>query len=478
MAGDMQGVRLAISHSADVNCTEGPPQFRTPLHHAMESCASVDALNLLLTAQANVNAATGAGTTPLHLAIKRYRQTPPLIISMLLCAQADLSLADTWGTTPLDWAKTVAIESCQSPDARAGPSTANTQIRQLLNELTHRPTVLVSEIDGAEVKSAAFADAANEKIVFHTESAVGLYGLRQRRVTFLKKLRATHVQSKVLCVSVNPALGTIAACLEVVETQQGEVSAVQNVSIIWPNGQIEDEEPLKLSIQLSPQAIASRERDGARLPACVFLSRRSGPQMLLSRLCDGQVYCWHLNPARSQLLNETKLMDRGGLVAISDDGFWVAAVGEAGHVDMWCFASGLAQNPRLVGSVPKRPSTLAVIDRGDNAQCLLAVTEAPPAGQPRAPIEVLSIGRDGSTAVLHRVQPEFLCHSLSFCIGSANFLMSAHVDGVVVIYDLSTGALSISHGSPGARCVSVSPDRALFVTTEANYLRVFRSPTG
>lgn len=489
-AGNTQEAKLAILQSADVNCAEGSPHFRTPLHHALEAGANIDTINMLLEARSDANAAMAGGKTVLHLAIQQYQQIPPLAIRMLLCAHADLSIADSRGTTPLDGAKMVAVQLCHAPNTRPSSRTTDTQIRQLLNEVTEQPTVAVSMVDSTELRSAAFADTVNDRIVFHTDSAVGLYSLHQRRVIFLKKLRQTaQVKNTVRHVSVNAELGTIAACLEIVETKQGEVTSSQNVSIIWPNGQLQEEEPLKLSIQLSPQSVGT----GDRLPACVLLSRSNGPQVLLSRLCDGQVYCWHLNPARSQLMSEVRLVARGGLCAISDDGIWIAvasepdagethdATGSNGTVDVWCYGVGSHQNPKLATSVPKKPTSLAIVGRGDvtgDGQCLLAIAEASPPGLPPAPIEVLAIGRDGASSNVYRLRPEAPCHSLSFCAGSCDFLTSAHVNGVIVMYNLPRGALTLSHDTPGTKGIGISLDRSLIVTTEANYLRVFRASAG
>jgi len=110
-----------------------------------------------------------------------------------------------------------------------------------------------------------------DRVVFHSESSLCVYSLSQSRTVFVKKLRQKRVESKVRHVSVNPALGTIAVCLEITEGP----NAIQNVSIIWPTGQLQEEEPLKLSIHVSlPE---EPDRDPEVLPSCAILSRTTGP---------------------------------------------------------------------------------------------------------------------------------------------------------------------------------------------------------
>merc|ERR1711972_582921 len=116
--------------------------------------------------------------------------------------------------------------------------------------------------------------------------------------------------------------------------------------------------PLKLSMRVGRGGDGQPPAD-ATLPAFVLLSRCRGPQMLLSRSGDGQVYCWRLNDARSQLVSEEKLLTRGGLIAASASGFWIAVVnmetdaGE-GQVDIWTYESTggeFQQTPKMVLSL-------------------------------------------------------------------------------------------------------------------------------
>lgn len=474
--------RLALQAKADVNYAEASPSCKTPLHIALEAGGNIDAVYLLLQAQSNVNACVrgvAQGATPLHYAIQQYLNLPPLVIRMLLSARADLKLADGWGATPLDSAKMIAMRSCKNTGSGASADSA-ARVRQLLNEVTEQPTVAVGVMEGGEVRSAIFADQENDKIVFHTESSLCVYSMKQRRTIYVKKLRQSRVSSMVQHVSVNPTRGTIAVCLDIVEAEaQGQ--AVQNVSIIWPTGQLQEEEPLKLSIHVS---LPEGQKADA-LPSCVILSRTPGPQMLLSRLCDGQVYCWRLNAARSQLISEVKLMEKAGLVATSDSGCWIAAVNEDGgssdgQIDVWSYYenNGLLQNPRQVTTVKKRPQCIAIASNGNEGRspCLLAIAEHTPAGAAQAPIEILMIGADGTQESVYRLRVTSPCYSLAFCYGTYTQLLSGHVDGRVVIYDLPRGTSAMSHDSQGTRSISISTDSTLLASAEANYFRVFKVP--
>lgn len=473
---NVQEVRLALQHKADPNLAEPAPSLRTPLHLALEVGGKVEIVNLLLQAKSNVNAVMLRGKTPLHFAIQQYQTLPPVVLRMLLSSKADLTLQDQRGMAPIDSAKMVAQQSCQGPGGRM-TGAASSQVRQLLNEVTEQPTVSVCVIDAREVRNVLFADLVNDKLVFHTESALGLYSLKTKTVMFMKKLRQLQVQSSVQHISVNPVNGTVAVCLEVVDANE---ESYQNVSIIWPNGQLQDEEPLKLSIQLNRTSAPS-------LPATIVLSRVAGPQVLVSRLGDGQVYFWRLNSARSQLVSEVKLMDRAGQIVTSDDGCWIAAENckesDSGwsQVEIWCCESahGTSQNPKLVATLKKRPVSLALaqLPQGGGGRCLLAVAEAAQAGQVPPPIEILSVGMDGKYSSMYRVRLSSPCFSVSFCHGAPTHLISGHGDGLVVVYDLTKGQSALSHDSPGILSVAISADRSLLASAEANYFRVYRSPS-
>mmetsp|Transcript_115270 Transcript_115270/g.372502 ORF Transcript_115270/g.372502 Transcript_115270/m.372502 type:complete len:661 (-) Transcript_115270:217-2199(-) len=473
-------VHLAVQQRADVNCVESAPHMRMPLHHALEAGGNVEAVNLLLEAEANVNGAMARGKTPLHFAIQQYMNLPPVVIRMLLCAKADLLKPDARGTTPFYSAKMAAMQLSYNQGDRSFSATENTRVRQLLNEVTEQPTVRVVVVDAGEVKRVLFADTQNDKLVFHTETSVGLYSLKKQRMVFIKKLRQLQVSSSVQHMSVNPLLGTIAVFLSILEFKPGQGHTLQNVTIIWPNGQLQDEEPLKLTIQSTvPEGF-----QGATLPACVALSRSQGPQMLLSRLCDGKVYCWRLNGGRSQLMSEVKLLSRGGLVAISDDGCWIAAVNREDenneHVQVWSYESvaRLNQNPAHLVDMNKRPTSMAIMQHCVDGQsfCLLAMAENSEAGIPPPPVEIFSVMIDGSTSMVYRVKnpSPSPCYLLDFCGGPSVHLLRAHTDGPVLLCNLATAEIHMSHDNPGTGHISISTDRTLLASVENNYFRIYK----
>jgi len=468
---DLAEVRNLIQQQADVNFVEQDPQAqaRTPLHHALESGGNIDIVNCLIQARSRVNATCRSGSTPLHYAIQQYSSLAPTVIRLLLCAKGDLLIPDARGNTPLDSAKMIALQSRPS-------SRLSAWARQLLNEVTEQPTVAVSVIDAKEVRSALFGDTQNDRIVFYTESSMGVYSLNLGRVIFTKKLRQLQITS-FQHLAVNPWLGTVAVCLEI--EGKGEADPTQHACIIWPHGQFQEEEPLKLRIQVG--SLEGRNKS-EMLPANVILSKSSGPQMLVSRLCDGQVFCWQLNVARCQVVSEKKLTSRGGLIAASNNGFWMAIVNQevdnGVQVDIWTYesATGRKQDPSLIMNLMKRPSCLCVTESNSNTSCFLALVEEATPGAPLPPIEVFNIDLDNTVTSVYRVRPRALCQTLSFCHGPDALLLSGDADGLIRIHDHVQNKHSMYHDNPGVGSICISVDSNLIVTTEANYFRVFKAP--
>lgn len=466
---DTGRVRQLLAQKAEVNHRESNPSLRTPLQHALEAGGDIHMVSLLLQANSEVNIAMQNGRTVCHYAIEQYMTIPSIVVRMLICATADLTRQDARNMSPIETAKMVARNSFNSP----GDPQADIQVRQLLNEVTEQPTVAVSTVD-QPVLNVVFADTVSDTIAFHTESALYLYSVKHERVVYLKKLRQLTCRSSVQHVAVNPELGTIAVCLEVTGGPTGE--CIQNVSIVWPNGQLTDEEPLKLTTPFSE----GPRRD--TMPACFTLSRCRGPQMLVCRFSNSEVYSWRLNSARSQLVHESKLLSFGGHIATSDDGRWIAAENkdvnpDQGEVCIWCYETleGLPRAAKLVHTIDKRPTTLSVMQE-DTQSCQLALVEWTAPGQPLPPIEVFSISTSGACNNLYRVRLAAPCISLTFCHGMPTHLLSGHEDGLVVVCDLPAGLISLSHDGPNTRSISISSDRTLIASAEGNYFRVYKVP--
>mmetsp|Transcript_65834 Transcript_65834/g.122824 ORF Transcript_65834/g.122824 Transcript_65834/m.122824 type:complete len:614 (+) Transcript_65834:121-1962(+) len=476
--GSAADVKLALEQRADVNFPDAAKQQRTPLHLALEAGGNPEVVGLLLEARANVNATTLMGRTAMHCAVERYLMTPPVAVRMLAAAKADLSAVDSRGASPIDMVKAaaqLAFQQQSRPDDM--PSAGMRKVLQMLDELTDLPTVAVPLLD-QEVRNVAFVDMDNDKVVWHTDGTIGLYSLRTQTMLFRKRLRpggpSGHVQSCVLCVSANPMTNTVAACLEITEAAQGP----QNVAIVWPNGQLQDEEPLKLNLGLRPApAGLAGERSQAQL--CLSQTGSSSPQVLVGKLGDGQVYAWRLNASRTQLLAEVKLMNLCGLIAVSDSASWIACVDKEADDVLVVLradprANAQSQSGQRVATIKRRPMCVAVAERLETS-CLVAITENPPPGLTASVIEVLEVNIDGGTATVYRVKPESLCMRIQFCHGSNIFLASAHVDGVVALYNLQRGEVAVSHDDPEIRSMSISPDRMLVATAQGRHFRVYRS---
>lgn len=474
-ADDLPLARRLVQQRADINY-EDPNSRKTPLHIAVETNGSIDAVHYLLKAKANVNAETAQYQTPMHLAIKNYNNISPLVVRMLLCNHADLNIQDWDGMTPLNSMRIVSMQAAQMASEGTGQHEA-TNIRQILHEVTEQPTIDVGVVEGQkEVLSAHFADAQNDLIVFNTESSIAMYSLQQKRITFMKKLKQQQVQFTVKHVSVNPELGTLAVCLDRLdldEMGQGGTPTMRNVFIIWPHGKIQDSEPLKLSISVGPNPL------GYQLPVCALLSRGRGPQFLLGRLVDGKVFSWCLNVQRSELESEVSLASEGAVaLATSDDGFWIAAVvnGEGGpRLKVWTYngPNGRLHTPALVFDEPKAPQSIA-IQQADATSALMAMCEPVTSGTPLPHIEVRAVSTAGASRIKYRLKVPSACRSLSFCHGSATHVFTGHYDGLILLYDLPRGTTSQCHGSPNDRSISISVDRSMVVSTEQHCFRIFR----
>jgi len=213
------------------------------------------------------------------------------------------------------------------------------------------------------------------------------------------------------------------------------------------------------------------------LPAFIILSQSS--QNLVSRLGDGQVFCWQLNSTRCQVVSEKKLISRGGIIAASSNGFWIAVVNleadSGGQLDIWSYesATGRQRDPSFVVNLKKRPSCLAVTESSSSTSCLVALVDE---GEPPQPLEIFNISIDGTVTSIYRIRPRAPCHTLSFLYGPEALLLSVDTDGLILIHDHAQNKHSMSHDNPGIQSTCISVDRTLLVTTEANYFRVFMAP--
>eukprot|EP00418_Pyrodinium_bahamense_P042923 CAMPEP_0179209552 /NCGR_PEP_ID=MMETSP0796-20121207/104511_1 /TAXON_ID=73915 /ORGANISM="Pyrodinium bahamense, Strain pbaha01" /LENGTH=645 /DNA_ID=CAMNT_0020914511 /DNA_START=36 /DNA_END=1973 /DNA_ORIENTATION=+ len=465
LRGDIAAASEAIRQGADVSRPIAGPRQHTLLHVALEAGGRIDMVSLLIQARCNVDTPAADGKTPLHVAISQHAALSPMVARLLLSARANMMLPDTTNMTPLDCARVIVKQAVN----RSNPS-----VRQLLDEVSERPTLAVTVVEHEQVLGACFADMENDKVVFYTELAIGLYSLSLRRILWKQKLTQLRVQAVVRAMTVNPEVGMIAVFLEVTGTGRVDSHAVQNLIIVWPAGQLQEEEPLKLNVE-------SAGVDGEAAPPAILSSTSKARVAILSRICSGKVLCWRLNSSCSQLISEFTISEEGGTIAISDDGRWLSVVGRgpanSRQVEVWTFQhlnGRLRRAPQRILGIDRRPDYMAMISQATQSSCLLAIAEAVPAGGPPSPIEVLSIEVNGSMSSAYRVRPESPCRMLAFCYESPDFLLSGHNDGLVIVYNLPRGQLRLSHDDLGIRSACISADGKLIVTTVRDCFRVYR----
>jgi len=462
----------AIRQGADVKRFSNTRRHSL-LHAALESRGHLEMVNLLIKSQCDVNAAAADGKTPLHLAISKHMELSPMVMRLLLTMRANLNAPDNGQMTPLD---------CVGAVAKAAANRPNMSARQLLEEVSERPTIAVAVLENQQVLGALFADTQNDKVVFYTESAVGLYSVQQRTVYWKQTLTHLRVQSFVRDMMVNPEHGTIAVFLEVTGMQQMDSPSVdtqvQNLILIWPTGQLQDEEPLKLSMESPAQELGA-------VPPALCVSTSDAPMVLLSRNCHGKVLLWRLNSACSQLISEFEVADRGGLVALSDNGLWAAVVNygsgtaQLGQVEVWTFEDPngrMHHRPRQVATFDSRPSQMAIISRENSNSGLVAVAEEMAPGCPPAPIKLVEIQGNGIVNSSYCVRTDSPVRLLGFSHSDPDRLITGLADGLVIIYNLPQGSLKFLHDDADIRSAAVSPDRTLIITTLNCCFRVYKVP--
>lgn len=492
--GQAEALRLAVDELQQAVLQGNPDSVRTVLRQhdfgkelesplggsllvcAVEGSARPDVVKLLLQARCDANAATADGRTPLQVTTSQHYRVSPLVTRMLVSSNADPNRFGENGiSVPADTLRVIMQDPAANPR----------QLRQLAEEFAERPTVSVGVVDLEEVSGARFADLGNDKVVFFTPSVIGFFSVSQNRITLKQRLSRQRVQSVVHSLFVNSELGTIGVFIEVTDAKDVLAGEVQNLIMVWPSGQLQEEEPLKISVDVS---LPSRDA----LPPCIVASTSAARLVMVGRLCGGQVLCWRFNKACSQLVSEQQLVDKGGALAVSHGGSWIAvaspaSVADGGRIHIWtCTRLGKVD---CIATVSRRPATMALTEQRGGATgtvedeqqaggsvtggAHLALCEQS-AGMSAPTIEVLAFNADGSWASVYRVPVESPCLSLSWCFGSSNLLLSAHVDGLVVISDLQTGRFAVSYDDAAIRSASASSDGSLLVTTLADSLRVFR----
>jgi len=281
-------------------------------------------------------------------------------------------------------------------------------------------------------------------------------------------------------ISVNPEVGTVAAAVCFMQKGKDGEALQQVVTLVcWPNGRLGNEEPLK--VRLSDEGNdAAGQMHPYHQQACVRLWRTHGSVPCLYARFFGKICCWHLNEARSQVLSEVKLADRGGCFAISDNGACACIHNfDTGNVDVWMRVGDSLRH--VTSLMNKRPSLMSVAMTDTPAsqvmQCYVAMVEEPGADdQSPPPITVTLVGSDGSSRQVYNLPQDATCSSLSFRYKSAVHLLSARSHGLVSVYNLESSkneAIQV-FDSPSARGATLSPDGTLMASTEGSHFRIYQ----
>lgn len=461
-SGSVTAVRKEIRHG--INVQRSLAGGGNLLHTAIEAGGCLDMVSLLLQGKCNVNAPSRDSKTPLHLAVSQLSLESPSVARLLLCARANLCAPDSSQETPLQLVQLAAKQTnSMSPRSGAG-------LRQLLDEVSGGPTLAVVPIENEKVLGVCFADLSCDKVLFHTETSIGLYSMSQSRIVVKQQLSHLRVQAQVRSMAVSPVSGTVAVFLDIAKgaVEQG---AIQNLVIVWPTGQLLDEEPLKLSIEASQPADHSMPAS----PPCLLCGSSSGPPTIMARISSGKVLVWKMNSSYAQIATETQLTTQGRLVAMSSDGRWMA-VEEAKNgthtIEVWSSDEHTGAEKsllRTICSVQRRPESMAISGLSPaSGQCCLALADE------ISFVDVLSIKVDGTISTAYRVRTQTPCKFLSFSRQSPELLMGGHSDGVVTVYNLPQGKHCRSHDDLDLCSAALAPNNRIIVTSAKNYFRVFK----
>ncbi|CAJ1456525.1 unnamed protein product [Effrenium voratum] len=218
----------------------------------LQSYRRLDMVKELIQGRCSANSVTEDGRSPLHWAVSEVDSISPIVTRLLLCSRADHLQRDNRQLTPVDCLK-----------SRAARPDVSSNVKQIMSELLEHPTQQVAVIEKERVLSACFADASCETVAFHTDSAVGFYSLRSAEVTMRKVLSKPKAKSGLRGMAVHRARGTLAVLVELT----GNTPAKEMV-IVWPRGQLEDEEPLQWCVQAAKPSPESAKQGSTSCEHC------------------------------------------------------------------------------------------------------------------------------------------------------------------------------------------------------------------
>lgn len=467
--GDVAEVQSVIENHVDVNCAMMKPYTKTPLHHALEVSGNVEIINALLQAGADINLRAHRGKTPFHFAIQQYMTIPPLVLRLLIHKKADFSVADAHGVTPLDSVRMIGVQLGTDGNVLSDPVRACA--RQLLNEVTENPTCAIGIIDAQAVKGVFFCDVSQDKLLFYTNTFCGFYDVKCGRIGYIKKLKQRN--SFVEHVAINQDTGTIAVCVvDIVSSTE-----VKNMIIVWGNGQLQDEQPLVLTTNLTVSSTAAQI-----LPPRLKCSQGKTRLIIHCRLSDGQICCWCFNAMRSQLEQEEKLPTTNAYFTSSSDGRWLAVQGADPSRSATMRIYRLSGRLELVCDFGTRPTTtFAIIQRsvGGDKNCLIAMVDSFLGGRQGRPplVSVFSVTINGLVSNLYSLQMPSPVTSLSFCNSDAH-LLSLLDDGSAILINLADSKVCKAYDKfpNDFSNVDISNDRKRLLFSEGNHFRIHRLP--
>eukprot|EP00928_Gymnodinium_smaydae_P047050 TRINITY_DN31388_c0_g1_i1.p1 TRINITY_DN31388_c0_g1~~TRINITY_DN31388_c0_g1_i1.p1 ORF type:complete len:607 (-),score=90.55 TRINITY_DN31388_c0_g1_i1:65-1885(-) len=445
-ASNVDEVRALLEQQADVNSVTA--ESCAPLHLAVEESGNVEMVHQLILAKAHVNAQSKRGKTPLHYAMQQLLTIPPLVPLMLIVSKADVRLPDARGTTTMDCAMLLA-KQMQQPETRL-TDVDRRCARQVLVEVTDHPTTAVHAM-GADVVTCYFSDRSNERVIYLTETTVGIFDSRKQRVTYCTELQKVGAVGRAKKMSVNPEFGTVAICLE-------DMAQHSTSIIVWPSGKFQDEQPLVLTLEVRDCVEPHRY--------FLSLSRAHSQQVLHAGLPDGRIFCWRFNSTRSQISSEEQVPSNSTFLDVSSDGQWVVLATHDGRdeqVQVWNHENAV-NGAKLVTSFYNAPMALTVtalpVSGGGCAVALVSRNVS--SGAPLAPIEVFAVTTSGQMTLSYKLTASAPCQTLRFI--SDGHLLGVYNDGLIAVYDLPRRTVARRYCLPETRSVDMSPDCSLIAS--------------
>eukprot|EP00929_Paragymnodinium_shiwhaense_P084136 TRINITY_DN44978_c0_g1_i1.p1 TRINITY_DN44978_c0_g1~~TRINITY_DN44978_c0_g1_i1.p1 ORF type:complete len:762 (-),score=179.54 TRINITY_DN44978_c0_g1_i1:180-2465(-) len=461
---------------------------------AMQAGAQIDMISQLLKAKCAVNfLSPETNTTPLSHLIQHYSSGYSAVLSCLLAAQADLTMPDGSGASSLDMVQAMVSQQ--------GATAARPELKQLLFEVSEQPTIdfhlhrHASEPASSQlILGASFTDPSMEKVLFCTDSSLYTYSLIHRKPVSSKRLSNQKLRMKVADLCANPRQGTIAILLEREEMQLH----YEHMVIVWPSGNMADEEELKIAIARDQNAYPPTV---GLLPSEMLCSKTDFPVTLVCRSASGNVIYWRLHHSSAQVdVDQTLMVRDGGAMALSVCGNWIAVAeldgggaGDEGKVYIWHRkepeGEGLQREaqaalPQRIAVVNARPHCMAIMPgyghQGGAAAGRLAVcptvTASSPSAAGRACIEVFNISEEGAVTQASSIPTHAPVKQLSCCEHDSDQLMAIFEDDVIGLVQVSTGQVLHTYGDPDTRSASTSPDGRLLLCTSGRFFKVLKAP--